>query len=55
MAHNTFITRDKCRRDKSVRNVCYGILKYFNAASKTGNFGLNASFNIEILINLIQI
>jgi len=26
----------------------------FNAASKTGNLGLNAAFNIEILINLIK-
>ena len=26
-----------------------------NAKSKTGNFGLNAAFNIEILINRIKI
>ena len=26
----------------------------FNAASKTRNLGLNAAFNIEILINLIK-
>ena len=27
----------------------------FNAASKTGNFGLNAVFNIDVLINRIKI
>ena len=40
----------------SIKNAFWSFLDYgFNAASKTVNLGLNAAFNIEILINLIKI
>ena len=38
-----------------IKQTFWSFLDYgFNAASKTGIFGLNAAFNIEILINLIK-
>ena len=44
--------RNRC----SIKHAFWLFLDYgFNAASKTGNIGLNAAFNIEILINLIKI
>ena len=38
-----------------IKHAFWPFLDYgFNTASKTGNFGLNVAFNIEILINLIK-
>ena len=39
-----------------IKHAFWPFLDYgFNAASKTGNFGLNASFNIEILFKNLKI
>ena len=40
-------------RSACIKHALWPFLDYgFNAASKTENYGLNAAFNIEILINI---